>query len=147
MSFLSALRASASGLTAQRIRLDVIANNLANAETTRTADGRPYQREIVRFLPQGATPFSLLLDRLRGGSGTATAGVVVSEITVDPTPPRLVYDPAHPDANAEGYVAYPNINPATELVDLLAANRAYQANVTVLNAAKQMALKALEIGK
>jgi flagellar basal-body rod protein FlgC len=147
MSFLHALRASASGLTAQRVRMDVIANNIANAETTRTADGGPYKREHVRFLPRGASPFGIMLDRLRGVSGAAYDGVEVTEVSADDAPPRLVYDPAHPDANEAGYVAYPNVNPVTEMVDMMAATRAYQANVTVLNAAKQMALKALEIGK
>ncbi|MCS6801700.1 MAG: flagellar basal body rod protein FlgC [Chloroflexota bacterium] len=147
MSILHALRVSASGLTAQRVRMDVIANNVANAETTRTADGGPYRRELVRFLPRGATPFSLVLDRFRGASGPAYDGVEVTAVFQDDTPPRLVYDPTHPDADAAGYVAYPNVNPVVEMVDLLAATRAYQANVTVLNAAKQMALKALEIGK
>lgn len=147
MSIFHALRASASGLIAQRLRMDVIANNVANAETTRTAEGGPYQREQVRFLPRGASPFGVLLDRLRGANVPAYDGVEVTAVVTDQAPPRLVYDPTHPDADATGYVAYPNVNPIVEMVDLLAATRAYQANVTVLNAAKQLALKALEIGK
>ncbi|MFN8531960.1 MAG: flagellar basal body rod protein FlgC [Dehalococcoidia bacterium] len=147
MSFLTALRSSASGLTAQRVRMDAIANNVANAETTRTADGGPYKREQVRFLPRGASPFALALDRLRGAPSGSYDGVDVVAVSDDQSPPRLVFDPAHPDANDDGYVAYPNVNPVTEMVDMMAATRAYQANVTVMNAAKQLALKALEIGK
>ncbi len=147
MNYLNALRTSASGLSAQRVRMDVIANNIANAETTRTASGGPYQREQVTFSPRGSSPFGITLDRVFGGADKDYNGVEVDTVADDTNPPRLVYDPSHPDANAEGYVAYPNINPVTEMVDMMAATRAYQANVTVLNASKSMTMKALEIGR
>jgi flagellar basal-body rod protein FlgC len=147
MSFVNALRTSASGLTAQRVRMDVIANNVANAETTRTDQGGPYKREQVRFLPRGASPFGMVVDRLFGGADRSYHGVDVVSVSTDDATPRQVYDPGHPDANDQGYVSYPNINPVTEMVDMMAATRAYQANVTVMNTAKQMALKALEIGR
>lgn len=131
---------SASGLTAERLRMDLIASNLANAETTRTPEGGPYRRLMAVLVPEpvqpGKSPFSR-----RGG------GVRVQAVIQDTSPPRLVYQPDHPDANAEGYVAYPNVNPVTEMVDLITATRAYEANVAAFNAAKGMALKALEIGR
>lgn len=146
MSFLGALRASASGLTSQRIRMDVIANNVANAETTRTGDGGPYVREQVVFNPRGASPFSSVMDRVFGGNRDS-GGVDVIRVQQDESDPRMVYDPSHPDANEEGMVAFPNVNPTAELIDMMSANRAYSANVTVMNAAKQMAQRALEIGR
>nr|WP_231699354.1 flagellar basal body rod protein FlgC [Limnochorda pilosa] len=131
---------SASGLTAERLRMDLIASNLANAETTRTPEGGPYRRLMAILVPEptqtGREPQSR-----KGG------GVRVQAVVRDPNPPRLVYQPDHPDADAEGYVAYPNVNPVTEMVDLITATRAYEANVAAFNAAKGMALKALEIGR
>src|SRR5690606_8783569 len=129
---------SASGMTAERLRMDTIANNLANANTTRTADGGPYRRQVpvfaVRETGLGARP-----GRFTGG------GVRVVGIRHDPGPPRLVYDPSHPDAGPDGYVAMPNVDLVREMVDLITASRAYEANVTAFNTAKSMAMRALDI--
>jgi flagellar basal-body rod protein FlgC len=136
---------SASALRAERLRLDVIASNLANASTTRTAAGGPYRRRNVVFVAQPEeAAFGATLESLT--EQDAREGVRVVQVVDDPTPPRLVYDPGHPDANAEGYVAYPNINPVAETVDLMAATRAYEANVQAVNATKRMADAALSIG-
>jgi flagellar basal-body rod protein FlgC len=152
MSFLNLFHISASGLTAQRLRMDVISNNIANAETTHTAEGGPYKRESVVFEPRSTTPQLALpayiqpaseaLKNISGGGG-----VQVTQIMEDAQSGSKVYDPTHPDADANGYVTYPNVNMVTEMTDMLAATRSYEANVTVLNAAKQMAMKTLEIGK
>ena len=131
----SPLDISASGLSAQRRRMDTIAENIANAETTRTAQGGPYRRKQVVFQAIPTAP---------GGTG---GGVTVTEVATDPRPPRLVYRPGHPDANAEGYVRMPNVNILEEMVDMVSATRSYEANVAALNAAKQMTRKALEIGR
>lgn len=152
MSFFTSLRASASGLTAQRLRMDLITNNIANAETTRTAEGGAYRRQVVQFAPrtEGRIPFfHLLRGDHRGGSvpGLQTTGVQPVSIIEDQAPTRLVYEPGHPDSNADGYVEYPNVNIVTEMTDMLSATRSYEANVTVFNAAKQMAQRALEIGR
>ncbi len=138
---LSALDISAAALSAQRTRMNVVAENLANAETTRTADGGPYRRKLVAFGAEPASAFVQALDAAQGSLVRVT-GVVESQ-----DPPRMVHQPAHPDANAEGYVAFPNVNPVLELVDLLGATRAYEANVTAVQAAKSMINKALEIGR
>jgi len=136
------LSISASALRAERLRLDVIASNLANASTTRTAEGGPYRRRNVVFVSEAMeNDFAAAL-----AEEGARAGVRVSEVIEDPTPPRMVFDPGHPDANAEGYVAYPNVNPVAEMVDLMAATRAYEANVQAVNATKRMAEAALAIG-
>lgn len=150
MSFLAALRSTASALTAQRLRMDVISNNIANAETTRTVDGGPYRRQAVVFRPgQGASPFQVALARFRNPSEypSLVSGVNVSNIVADPTPGRQVFDPSHPDANPQGFVEYPNVDIVTEMTDLVSASRAYEANVTVANALKSMAMRALDIGK
>ncbi len=130
---------SASGMTAERLRMDTIANNLANANTTRTADGGPYRRQVPVF----AARETAVLARPGGFAG----GVRVLGIRHDPSPPRMVYDPAHPDANEEGYVAMPNVDVVREMVDLITASRAYEANVTAFNTAKSMAMRALDIGR
>ncbi|MBS4032696.1 MAG: flagellar basal body rod protein FlgC [Clostridiales bacterium] len=135
MQIFKAMQISASGLTAERFRLDLIANNIANVNTTRTEDGGPYRRR--------SAVFSEALDQARKSG----AGVRVVGISRDNSEPRLVYEPEHPDANAEGYVAYPNVNIVQEMVDMITATRAYEANVTALNASKSMFLKALEIGR
>ena len=137
MGFLRSIDISGSALTAERLRMDVIASNVANAETTRTRQGGPYRRQQVTF--------TTLADR--SDPVTRVGGVRVSSITESQEPPRIVYDPTHPDADAEGNVAYPNVEMSTEMVDMLAASRAYEANVTVLNAAKMMAQRALTIGR
>lgn len=136
MGLFDAIDISASGLSAERLRMDVVAENLANANTTRTADGGPYRRKNVVLEQQGGG-FASALARARG--------VQVSAIVEDPTPPRRVYDPGHPDADADGYVEMPNVNPVTEMVDLITASRAYEANVTAMQTAKQMFTKTLEV--
>jgi flagellar basal-body rod protein FlgC len=150
MSFLTALRGTASALTAERLRMDVISSNIANADTTRTAEGGPYRRHTVVFQPgESAQPFQAVLARFRDSSDAPSlvAGVNVSSIVEDSSPGRQVYDPTHPDANAQGFVEYPNVDTLTEMTDLISASRAYEANVTVANALKSMAIKALEIGR
>lgn len=139
MSLFNAINISASGLTAERLRLDTIANNIANINTTRTPGGGPYRRQQVVFqaaLNSFWTP---------GKRATSGAGVRVAGITEDQSPPLMVYDPTHPDANAQGYVAMPAINIVKEMVDMISATRAYEANVTALNSAKSMALRALDV--
>lgn len=136
MSLGTTFHISGSALTAQRLRMNVIAGNIANAETTRVAEGGPYRARQVYFEP---LPTSSSVD---GG-----VGVAVSRILSDTKEPRLVMQPDHPDADEDGYVAYPNIDLSTEMVDLLAATRAYEANVTVVNTAKTMAMRALDIGR
>lgn len=145
MGVLDNLRISGSALTAQRLRMDVISNNIANAESTRSADGEPYKRQEVVFTPITPSPQS----RPRGPLSQVAAqeGVRVAAIVRDDAPPRMVFDPAHPDADAEGYVAYPDIDIITEMADMLSATRAYEANISAINAAKSMATKALEIGR
>ncbi|HZR99617.1 MAG TPA: flagellar basal body rod protein FlgC [Chloroflexota bacterium] len=147
MTALSVLRIAGSGLTAQRLRMDVTASNIANAEATRTADGGPYRRESVVFTPRQATGGFRLLSTNAFGRAATTQGVQVAAIVQDPTPPREVLDPLHPDADAEGYVAYPNVDLVTEMTDMLSASRAYEANVTMINVAKNMAQRALDIGR
>jgi flagellar basal-body rod protein FlgC len=135
---------SASALRAERLRLDVIASNLANANTTRTAEGGPYVRRNVVFATQPMeSPFGATLQAL--SEEGAKAGVEVVDVVEDRTPPRMVFDPGHPDANPEGFVAYPNVNPVTEMVDMVAASRSYQANVTAYEATKNMAKEALRL--
>lgn len=144
MGMFGSINAAASGLTAERLRMDVISNNIANVNTTRTAEGGAYRRQTVTFAPRdNEGSFAQILSKnLDKGSGVRVVG-----INKDNSPMRNVYDPAHPDANNEGYVEMPNVNIVSEMVDMIGATRAYEANVTVLNAAKSMALKALEIGK
>jgi flagellar basal-body rod protein FlgC len=133
---------SASGMAAQRLRMDVVAENLANAETTRGADGKPYQRKEVILQEAGASGFA---GALAGAQSDAGNGVQATGIVADPSPPRRVYDPGHPDADAQGYVTLPNVNPVTEMVDLITASRGYEANVQALDAAKQMFTKTLDL--
>ena len=144
MAFLKSMDISASALSAQRVRMDVIAENLANITTTRTANGQPYRRRYVVFQQrEDEVSFSSLLDRAQARSNGS--GVRVSEIREDESPFKLDYNPEHPDANAEGYVQMPNVDLAVEMIDMMAATRSYEANVTAMNAIKSMATKALEI--
>lgn len=145
MGFLSSMEISASGLTAQRLRMDVISENIANIDTTETDTGEPYRRKYVVFREkQGAAPFS---SYLAGAEGTpAGGGVSVSQIGEDQSDFKLEYDPTDPNANADGYVLKPNVDLAQEMVDMMSAYRSYEANVTAFNATKDMAVKALEIG-
>ena len=152
MSFWNTMRIGLSALNAQQLRLDVIANNVANAETTRTAAGGPYQRQDVVFTPQGVTPQFLPGALATGGSGqtganAAWGGVSVSSITTDNTPGTQVYDPTNPDADGNGYVTYPNVNLAVEMTNMLSATRSYEASLTIMDSAKTMAERALEIGR
>ena len=140
MDFFTAMEVSASGLSAERTRMNVAASNLANAQTTQTAGGGPYKRHDV-VLASAAVP------GLDGDQAQAVRGVQVSQITQDNAPPRLEYDPGHPQANAQGYVAYPNINPVEEMVDMITASRAYEAGITTMSTAVNMAERALGIGK
>ena len=139
MGIFNTLRISGSALTAQRLRMDTISNNLANATSTRTAEGGPYQRQMPVF---AAKVHDALSSRNFKGAGVEVVG-----IQRDQTAPRLVYEPSHPDANADGYVHYPNVNVVTEMVDMISATRAYEANINLLNSTRSMALKALEIGR
>lgn len=153
MSIFDTMRVSASGLTAQRLRMDVIASNVANADTTRTPEGGPYQRREVIFSatePSGSITDPNGFQRLSATSSPAESigqGVAVSGIRADADAVKRVYDPSNPDAGADGYVLSPDIDVVTEMTDMLAANRAYEANVTVLNAVKSMASRALSIGR
>lgn len=144
MSLFDAIYTAASGLSAERLRMDVTAENLANAQTTRGVDGQPYRRKVVALQQDGGSNFGATLDGAMGRSG-AGGGVRVAAVTEDSTPNRLVYDPGHPDADARGYVSMPNVQPVTEMVDLISASRAYEANVTVMQTAKAMFAKTLEI--
>ncbi|MBN1576157.1 MAG: flagellar basal body rod protein FlgC [Chitinispirillaceae bacterium] len=161
----SGLEISASGMRAQRIRQNAISSNLANAETSRTDDGGPYRRQFVVFTAQSDQRDVRLLNKEPALQGAQTDsghfpippanfprderffgnGVAVAEIREDSRPPRMMYDPAHPDADEQGYVAMPNINIIEEMTDMIAATRAYEANVTAFNATKSMATQALQL--
>jgi flagellar basal-body rod protein FlgC len=145
MSVLNGMNITASGMTAQRLRLDIISQNIANVNTTRDENGNPYRRKVVTFAEKDATPFGEILMK---AAGTTGSGVKVSQIAEDNTTEmRKVYDPSHPDADADGYVTYPNVNIVQEMTDLIDASRSYEANVTAFNATKSMALKGLEVGR
>jgi flagellar basal-body rod protein FlgC len=143
VSLFSSLSVSATGMAAQRARSEVLVENLANAETTRTPDGGPYRRKDVIFAEDDAIgSFSSAMDSALGSN---LAGVTVSETTVDDGPPEMRYMPGHPDANKDGYVAFPNVNPAEDMIDLLGASRGYQANVAAISAVKDMIQKSLDL--
>lgn len=147
MSIFSSFNINSSGLTAQRYRMDIISQNIANANTTRTADGTPYRRKVVTFAEKSShTPFSRVLNLSRDKySGD---GVKVDRVYEDmETDLTMVYDPSHPDADENGYVMYPNVNIITEMTNMIDASRAYEANSTAFNASKAIAMKGLEIGK
>jgi flagellar basal-body rod protein FlgC len=146
MSMFGGMEISATALTAQRLRMDVTAENLANANSTKGADGQPYRRKEVVLQSVGQGGFGSQLNAAMGsGSGMAPGGVQVAAVTEDQTAGKMVYDPSHPDANAQGYVQMPNVDTVTEMVDLIDAQRAYEANVTAMSASKQMFAKTLEI--
>lgn len=141
MNIISGIDVTAGALNAQKTRLDIVAQNIANAQTTRGPDGTPYKRQLVSFETEllrrtGDTPASASLQTVRVGG-----------IVDDKTPGQRVYDPQHPDAGADGYVQMTNVNMAYEMVDLMTASRAYEANLSVVKTARQMAMKALDIGK
>ena len=145
MDFFSSMNVSSSALTAGRTRMNLISSNLANANATRTPEGGPYKRKDAVF---AATPMENPFNRaLDGATAQQVRKVEVSEIVEDQNPPRLQYDPGHPDANPQGYVAMPNVNVIEEMADMIGATRAYEANVTAVQAAKSMAMKTLEIGR
>ena len=148
MSMFSAFNINASGMTAQRYRMDIISENVANANTTRTADGNPYRRKVVTFAEKGGqTPFSHILGEAVYGHGYSGKGVKVTGVYEDyETEMNMVYDPSHPDADENGYVTYPNVNIITEMTNMIDASRAYEANATAFNASKSIALRGLELG-
>ncbi|NLL33868.1 MAG: flagellar basal body rod protein FlgC [Clostridiales bacterium] len=144
MYFLSSLNIAGSALTAERFRMNIIAQNIANQNVTRTEDGDPYRRKQVVFEERNMDFGSVL----RGYSNaTGQGGVRVAEVVESDKPFEMTYDPNHPDANDEGYVLLPNVNTSEEMVDFMAASRAYEANITALNVVKNMVMQALEIGK
>ncbi len=151
MSIFNSLNASASALTAQRWRMDVVSSNIANAQTTRATvdengEYEAYRRKMVVLEP-GNHSFQSFLHKAAHKQGNSHHGVKVTNIIEDQTPFKLEYNPTHPDANEQGYVQLPNVDPLKEMVDLMSATRSYEANITSLNASKNMLLKALEIGK
>lgn len=148
MSFFGSIDLAASGLTAERVRMDVTAENLANAQTTNGPGGQPYRRQEVELQQVGGTPFSSQLAGAMGtGQSQTPGGVEVAGIVNDPTPDQLVYDPGHPGANAQGYVRMPNVNSVTEMTDLISESDSYQADVTAMNTAKTMYSKTLDLLK
>lgn len=145
MGIFNIMNTSASGLTAERLRMDVIADNIANSQTTRTEKGGAYKRKMVVFAENKENfivPMNITKDKLQ-----TKGGVKVVKIAEDNTPFTMVYDPEHPDANDKGYVAMPNVNTVKEMVDMITATRAYEANATVITNTKSMATSALSIGK
>lgn len=144
MSIFSGMNVSATGMTAQRLRMDVISENIANVNTTRTEDGTPYRRKTVVFEEKGSVPFDDVFHN-QMESAYEPNGVRVSQVTEDPSDLRLVYDPTHPDADENGYVSYPNVDTVTEMTNLIDSSRAYEASATAFNASKNMAMKGLEL--
>jgi flagellar basal-body rod protein FlgC len=134
MSFFDGMNIAASGMQAQRLRMNIISANIANADSVKTKEGGPYKRRDVVFESEGYEKFSDVLKRVK-----------VADVVRDDTPPKLIYDPHNPLANKDGYVAYPNINPVVEMTNLIDAMRTYQANVSVVDSAKQMAQTALSV--
>lgn len=144
MSLFSALTVSASGMTAQRARAELLVENIANADTTRTTDGGPYRRRDAVFQSTDvSSPFSNFLSATDSGS----EGVEVSQVVVDGSDPDRRYMPGHPDADKDGYVAYPRVNPAQDMVDLLCASRSYQANISAISATKDMIQRSIDLLK
>ena len=137
MNLISGIDVTASALNAQKTRLDIVAQNIANAQTTRTPEGKPYQRQIVSFESE----------LLRRAGGASLQSVRIAAIDADRTPGQQVYNPQHPDAGTDGLVMMPNVNLSYEMVDLITASRAYEANLSVAKSARQMAMRTLEIGK
>lgn len=146
MRMFKAMEASASALTAERLRMDLIANNLANINTTRTAEGGPYRRRYA-VVEERRDSFADMLAQQAGRPAEPGVGVRVAQIAEDQAPFKEVYDPTHPDADANGIVRLPNVDMLQEITDMMMASRIYEANLTAFNAAKSMALRALEIGR
>lgn len=152
MSFFNTMNISATGLTAQRLRMDIIAENIANINTTRTADGGPYRRKTVLFEEiRDNDPFSMVFNNIFGMGRNVPApqgmGVRVAQIVEDESLGLLTYDPTHPDADELGYVRMPNVNIVEEMVNMIAATRSYEANITAMGAARTMMQRTLEIGQ
>lgn len=149
MGMFSAFDINASGMTAQRYRMDIISENVANANTTRTEDGTPYRRKVVAFMEKsGQTSFGHALGRAAYAHGYTGTGVKVSGVYEDHvTEMNKVYDPSHPDADEDGYVTGPNVNIITEMTNMIDASRAWEANSTAFNASKDIALRGLELGQ
>lgn len=149
MSIYRSLRISGSALTAERLRMDVISNNIANSQTTRTEEGGAFRRKRVVFQPQEAqqTPMSQFNRQQDLAQADGLAGVRVTRIDESNEDMVRTYEPDHPDADAEGFVEYPNVDITTEMVDMMAASKAYQANITVIQTIKSMAQAALQIGR
>lgn len=147
MGYFNALDTGASALTAQRLRMDIISQNIANANTTRTENGTPYRRKTVIFEEKSpSAPFSDYLSESSRDKFVGK-GVRVAKIVEDPSPLKKIYDPGHPDADADGYVQTPNVDVVVEMVNMISASRAYEANVTAINTSKSLAMKALDIGR
>lgn len=148
MALFQSFGISASGMTAQQFRADVIAENLANVNTTRTENGTPYRRKVVSFQEKGVDRFDRYLTESRKRGSHIGNGVKVVEVTEDTTSDFIMeYDPSHPDADENGYVSYPNVNLVTEMTNLIDASRAYEANITAFDSAKAMAQAGLQVGK
>ena len=149
MAFLSSFDISASALSAQRLRMDIAAENIANIDTTRTEEGGAYRRKDVVFESYGSGSFQEAMRNAAQGKGipSRNVGVRVAEVVEDDREMKMVYNPGHPDANEDGFVEMPNVDLLKETIDSMSATRSYDANVTALNAMKLMAQKALEIGK
>jgi flagellar basal-body rod protein FlgC len=146
MGLFDAIDVTGSALSAERLRMDVSSENLANAQTTRGADGQPYRRkEVVLQEAGGAGSFGSVLAGAMGNASSPARGVQVAGIVQDSSPLKRIYDPGHPDADANGYVTMPNVNTVTEMTDLISSSRAYEANVTAMQSAKQMFSKTLDI--
>jgi flagellar basal-body rod protein FlgC len=147
MGLFTTLEMSGTALAAERARAEIVAANMANAESTRTAQGGPFRRKMAVFSTAGASSFRMLLAGYGRVAGRAAGGVRLVQVAEDPTPPSMRYEPGHPDADAAGFVAYPNINPVQEMVDLVGAVRAYQLNASAVAASKQMIQQSLDILK
>lgn len=145
MSIFHSIDVSATALTAEKTRIDVISNNMANANTTRATGGMPYRRQMTVFKEKKGTPFSSYLRD--ANNKYFNDGVSISGIVEDTTPFKLIYEPGHPDADENGYVRMPNVDMAKEMVDMIDAYRAYEANVTSMNTSKSLLMKALDIGR
>ena len=146
MGYFNSMNISASALTAQRLRMDIISENIANANTTRTSDGGPYRRKTVLFEEiREQSTFDTIFNSAMGRASKGT-GVRVSRIVEDSSPGMLTYDPAHPDANEEGYVRMPNVNIVEEMVNMISASRSYEANITAMASFRGMVSKTLELG-
>lgn len=147
MNLFNSLSISGSALSAERQRSEIVAANMANAETTHTEAGGPFRRREVVFQSSGSSSFRLALAKTSSSNGPIPGSVQISEVVDDPTPPVMRYEPGNPDANKDGYVAYPAINPVSEMVDLMSSVRSYQLNASAVAAAKQMIQQSIDILK